>query len=203
MWFDRLLHPKKDLPFDVKFNKHETGVFMTPDAPAMETKPHHLVFIYDDMMYNRPEYPAISYLVMQCLGTGLAEISVEAYISRETGRVIAMPAHNGARPNWSRKDGAYRARIRGNIFKMLPTAIKELDKLFGNNVYFQREEVVCDVWRGNPEIVEAWVYLAIPDKWPIDGGYEWQPLRINGHNCFTAQDHYYHTFRHTPIGGVR
>jgi|SRR5882672_3314287 len=193
---------RKDTPFEKRFNQHDTGAFMTPDAPALEAKVEHLVFIYDDMMFNRAEYPAIEHLVVEHMGPGLAFVSVEAYISKDTGRVIAMLSDRQERAVWSDHQGSYAAHIRGSLFKVKPKAFLELDSIYANNIYCKRHEIICDLWkrRSNTQLLDkAWTYLAIPERWELDGGYEWRPLNINKHNYFAEEPHYYHSSRSSKL----
>lgn len=196
MWLPSFFRTK-DVPFERKFNQHDTGVFRTPDAPVLEAKAEHLVFIYDNMMKDRAEYALISDLVKDnCfLGPALALLHVECYISKFTNKIIAFPAFNGPRPSWTTNQ----APIRGHIFKMPAMGIFELDKMYGNNVYSKREETLCEVWnkkiRNGQCIDLAWIYLGIPDKWELNVYREWEPLQINDHNKYTPEKHYYHSSR--------
>lgn len=170
---------------------------MTPDAPAMEAKGEHLIFIYDNMMYDRIEYALIEHLVMEdgYLGPALALIHVECYISKYSEKIIAFRAGNGPRPAWTTNS----APIRGHLFVMKPNAIFELDGLYGNNVYSKREETLCEVWnkkiRNGKSIDIAWIYLGIPEKWELNVYREWEPLKINQPNRYTPEKHYYHSSR--------
>lgn len=202
MWFRSFRKPR-ELTFEEKFNQHDTGVFMTPDAPAMEAQKDHLVFIYDEMMKDRPEDAIISHLIISSMGPGLALVSVETYVNKTTGKVIAFPAHNGSRPIWSDKKGSYSAPIRGHLFLMKSNSIFELDSIYGNNVYYRRSQETCEAWnnkvKNKPYLEIAWIYLGIPERWDIDGGYEWEPLKINHRNHFTEEDHYYYSSRGLPL----
>lgn len=194
--FSFLTGQNKESNFERKFNKHDTGVFRTPDAPALEAKGEHLVFIYDDMMFYRSEYPIIEPLVLEYVGPGMALLDVEAFISKDTGKVIAVIANgSGKRPIWSDHQGLYKAHIRGCVFKVNHSAVKELDKLYGNNIYYQRHEIICDVWKRRHNRVSyrmAWMYIGIPEQWELDAGYHWEPLHINPSNYFAPECHYYH-----------
>lgn len=172
---------------------------MTPDAPAMEAQKEHLVFIYDEMMKDRVEYPLIESLTLDFLGPALALTYVECYISKLTGKIIAFHACNGPRPSWTTNS----APIRGHLFKMKPKAIFELDGMYGNNVYSKREETLCEVWnkkiRNGIYIDIAWMYLGIPERWELNVYREWEPLKINNHNRYTPEKHYYHSSRGLPL----
>lgn len=206
----------KNIITDIRENFMINGAFHTPDAPEIEAKVGHLVLFYDDMMKDRKEFSTISEYVHGHVGRAFANIAVEAYISTKTGKVIAFLSNKDSVPTWANQVGAEAAPIRGDVYLVNPQAIFVLDKLFGNNVYCERVLVDCDRWRYktywsefynrthktplNFNTIKAWIYLGIPEKWDIDGGYTWKPLHIyRSRNKFKPDTYYFHSYRRSPL----
>lgn len=187
------------------------GEWTTPDAPLIEAKDAHLVFLYDCK-----EWRSIKDLLSGFVGRAFTDINVEAFVSKKTGRVIAFPSHNGAKPVWSdcqRNNPG--CPIRGELWLVPSKTIFELDRFYGNRVQYMRTEIPCTGWRHKsyfsethnrthvtsdvPRPMKAWIYLGVPEEWDIDAGYNWEPLRIRHSKNKEPHAFYYHSYRSDPL----
>src|SRR5262249_25250163 len=136
-----------------------------------------------------------------CVGPGLADLPVKAYIDKETGKVVAFAADDDNIPEWATHKIGSSAPIRGFVIVVNSDNLFELDRVMGNSIYFRRVEAICELWRfrNGPQCIQpAWIYLGIPDRWDVDAGYKWQPLKILNKHFFCERSHYYHS-RSSPL----
>lgn len=183
----------------------------TPDAPILNQKDAHLVFLYDCR-----EWRSIRDLLSGFCGRAFTAVDMEAYESNVTGRIIAFKSHNGSLPAWSTcQANNPGAPLRGELWLVPTRTIFELDKLYGNEVYYNRVEIdithykhkayeslTHDRMHVTPDVqrrIKAWIYLGVPEEWGIDAGYHWSPLRLRRSKNKEPKVFYYHSYRSDPL----
>lgn len=183
----------------------------TPDAPLINRKDAHLVFLYDCR-----EWRSLRDILAGFYGRAFTAVDLEAYERRDTGRVVAFKSHNGSLPAWSMSQLNHPgAPLRGELWLVPSQTIFELDKFYGNGLFFQRVEIDCTHHRHKTyqslthdrmhvtsdvqRKLKAWIYLGIPEAWNVDAGYNWTPLRLRKSKNKEPHAFYYHSFRSDPL----
>lgn len=206
-WFNR----KRQMNKASKFLADHKENCRTPDAPLINQKDAHLVFLYDCR-----EWRSIHDILAGFYGRAFTAVNMEAFERRGTGRVVAFKSHNGALPAWSTSQrNNPGAPLRGELWIVPAKTIFELDTFYGNGLYFNRVEIDCTHHRHKvyeslthnrmhvtPDAqrkVKAWIYLGIPEAWDVDAGYNWTPLRLRHSKNKEPKSFYYHSFRSDPL----
>ena len=186
-------------------------VSRTPDAPHINAKRSHLVFLYDCR-----EWKSLHDLLEGFYGRGFTVSNMEAFENNNTGRVIAFNSHNGALPKWTMcQANNPGAPLRGELWLVPSKAIFELDKFYANGVMYRR--VLIDVMQNRHKsykslthdrthvtddvqrVEKAWVYLGIPEAWDVDAGFLWKPLQLRKSKNKEPHVFYYHSYRSDPL----
>lgn len=187
------------------------GESKTPDAPLINSKDAHLIFLYDVKEHRN----IMDLLAARC-GRAFSCLDVEAFENNDTGRVVAFKSHNGSLPAWSDcQANNPGAPIRGELWLVPSSTIFELDRYYGNEVYYKRIEIDITQWRHKTyrspthdrthvtsdvqRFGKAWIYLGIPEAWAIDAGYSWSPLRLRKSKNKEPHKFYYHSYRSDPL----
>jgi hypothetical protein len=169
------------------------GVYTTPDAARIQSRNHWMVFVFDDLMRDRPQHGIIQRFDPLYAGKGFSERNVKSWRNTITGQVIAFDAADEEIPVWSEpnRKNASPIPVRGECFIFPSRNIFELDKIMRNRIDFVRTGIFVTRWRYYTHVCPqtgkcvntqhlpvsdpAWMYMAHPERFAIDAS-TWEPL---------------------------
>lgn len=189
--------------------KREDTVF-TPDVVSLERQKAVNLFVCCELMRNMPQAELVyTGGVYQCPAyTSLNFSTFKRTLGKASQQIPLTPDYRLTRPDWADQRPAAPAKIKGELWTMLPQHIFGLDRYKKNTVQFIRVRVNVDIPyrhvrllkdphsfadRMNIEKVQtkiltaqkmfsvrAYMYVGIPEYWEdqIDGGYNFQAVRV-------------------------
>jgi hypothetical protein len=180
----------------------------TTDVPELDRCSHHHLFVFDDLQRGKRNH---SHLIGDWVATAFTEAQFHLWkrvSDTEETLYIALPKEDqNDTTEWSeafklRNRFNHWAKIKGELWKVTPQTITELDKYMQNNVLFKRRRVALEVPlksidNGAVERTissqEAFMYMGVPTYWEprLDGGYHFQPMTIFNHPSFSRRYYSY------------
>lgn len=184
-----------DLPTPDWIQEQHDKVKHTADAPYLERKEKHLLFVPDELMQRHREHHRLEEPTF--LGTGFTNDTFSFFKYRNSGSPVPIALDRQFQSN------PY-SIIKGELYFVSPDNLIDIDYYKENEVQFIREKRIINIpfrpsrhpWVEGISQVSAWMYLAIPAVWEdqLDGGYEFNPVRLfeSRRQIFR---HYYHYTR--------
>jgi len=185
-------------------------VQFTPDLWNMERRQLQLLFVYDEMMKGHHEHDLIR---EHSVGVATAYTEERFILWKKNLGKLSYPI-----PLAKKYLSVPSAKIKGELYGVLPPQFKELDKHKLNGVHFIRVRVNVSVpyrrivktreQQGTVMLdeevqrIRAWMYIGVPSFWDdqIDSGYLFSPVQSYSPNREWLDKYYYFSQKEYDVG---
>lgn len=185
----------------------------SPDVLQLEQKERWNLFVYDNLMIGRNEYPLLRDRgTFRWHGFTRNHYSMwKANLEKGSYAVPLVPKDPRDITPWSETDRfanrfGHHSAIKGQLFSVPPSVLLELDKTRQNNVEFIRQRVEIEVplkevlffgdqgvepVKRTINIQQAWMYVGKSEFWndQIDAGWMFSPVDIHKARSISTTGH--------------
>ena len=180
----------------------DSDVNFTPDLWKLQTRPKHLLFVYNEMQTNQRKHGMIG---MERLGAAITEADNYVMWKKKLGREtfpFALEINSEQKFGNSSFLGKP-AKIVGELYEVAPSMIKSIDSYLLNGVTFDRKRVALQVpfrYRDDPpstqrvQRIKAWMYVGPDEFWldQLDTGAVYTQVKLYSANSYSETlDKYY------------
>jgi gamma-glutamylcyclotransferase (GGCT)/AIG2-like uncharacterized protein YtfP len=148
----------KDLTEDLKDTLPFIETTMTPDLPALNRWDSHYVFIFDDLKNGFSQSHILAEEPIMGVGyTRAPWFTMYQYKSRKNPPLMMI-----------RQDSTKAGRVYGEVYKVSPTMVRDLDEIYSNQVWVRRLKIPIQITRihdRRPEEVMAFAWVAQISVW--------------------------------------
>jgi gamma-glutamylaminecyclotransferase len=133
----------------------ERGMY-TPDYPKLAELSHHYIFVYGTLKRGFRNHKFLR--GEDLVGCGFTDQD-RFFMAKEKQAKFPIALFD------NREE--YRARLYGEIYKVLPETILDLDNLESNGTVFKRFPLLINYWQkiGGPYTLRCWVYVGVREYW--------------------------------------
>jgi len=182
----------------------------TPDGWILEQHQTQLLFVCDEMQRGHSKSTLVSeYSIAVCSGfTEGKFLFWRKKLGKDSFPVAIETYSKKSSPVWADPKGSLPARIKGELYAVLPDQFFVLDKYKELGLYFIRKRINIDIpyrkvlWTKQQGVitthelnrtVKAWMYIGNAEYWDslFDAGFMFDPVRLYRPNKAWLEYYYY------------